>query len=375
MTFWQSRISANAFLGGLIAAFALGAAPDPAAAQPSAESRKVARQIDSDPGYCWSMKTGSDRTVITSEKMRQKVLANPKELEFSSSRTFGVSISFRNAAGQGEFWERVACPPKQTPRDERYVAGQFELAAGILFGHTGNNQNATVDTSFGSSASGSVMDSTNAVGFDARLRYAGEFAGFRVPQDWGARQIAAAARPSVFVGYRFQSYTNAKGELVINFHPTPGNDTFLSYRPDSSHTFYGGVGIPIFGAGVIQGIDAAAIDLYTGYRHVTGDITGSTNETGGGGIVNPLGGKFNQNGWVFGGEFNLRTNVFVVPIILGVGADVAKLDGGTIFNRSSLGFGYNTVLPDRTETTVYGKLAIPFSLPSFNAPPPPPPPP
>ena len=114
----------------------------------------------------------------------------------------------------------------------------------------------------------------------------------------------------MFGGYTFRTYTNEKGQLVLDLHiPTAGNDTFLTYKPDNSHTVFGGVlGIPLVGRNVIPNIDEAAMNLYIGYRHMTGDITGSTNETGGGGIVNPLGGSFSQNGMVFGAELNFRTS-------------------------------------------------------------------
>jgi Porin subfamily len=230
---------------------------------------------------------------------------------------------------------------------------QAGIELGVLFGHTGSNQDATLNTSFGTSNSGSIMDSANNVGFDARIRLPLIDGSFRLPQAQG---------PNVFAGYRFMSYYNEKGELVLNLHPTAGNDTFLRFRPDSSHTFYGGVGIPVFGPNVVPGIDQGMIDLYAGYRHVIGDITGSTNETGGGGGITPLGGKFNQNGWVFGGEFNVRTSALGIPVILGIGVDVAKLDGGSLSNNSvaPLAFNYNTVLPDRTETTIFGKVSVPL---------------
>ena len=190
------------------------------------------------------------------------------------------------------------------------------------------------------------MDSANVVGFDAR---------FVVP--------VAPGGVTMFGGYRFQTYTNEKGQLILNFHiPTPGDDTFLQFKPDNSHTFYGGVGIPVFGRNVIPNIDEAAINLYMGYRHMTGDILGSSNETGGGGTVVPLGGSFSQNGVVFGAELNFRTNAFGYPVIFGAGVDVAKLGGGSFSTNSTLNFNYNVVVQDRTETTGYLRVVVPIQV-------------
>ncbi|HKY86244.1 MAG TPA: tail fiber domain-containing protein [Pseudorhodoplanes sp.] len=323
----------------------LTAAPDPAAAQ----NRKLVQQISLEPGYCWRKKTGSSWTTITPSQLRQRVLANPKDVDIKSFTLWGQSsatVWIGTGDGRGEFWERIPCPEPPKPRDERYVTGQFELAFGILYGHTSIHQDARIDTNFGASGSGETGKSANVVGFDAR---------FGVP--------VAPGGVTIFGGYRFQTYTNAKGQLVLNFHiPTPGDDTFLQFKPDNSHTFYGGVGIPVFGRNVIPNIDEAAINLYIGYRHMTADITGSSNETGGGGTIVPLGGRFSQNGTVFGGELNFRTGAFGYPVIFGAGIDVTKFGGGSFSSNSTLNFNYNVVVQDRTETTGYLRAAVPLCV-------------
>ena len=203
----------------------------------------------------------------------------------------------------------------------------FSFEAGMTFGISSSNQNVNLNTNFDASGTGSAIDSSRAIGFDAR---------FIVPVMPGG--------VNAFAGYTFRTYTNEKGQLVLNLHiPTPGDDTFLQFKPDNSHTFYGGVGIPLIGRNVIPNIDEAAMNLYIGYRHMTADITGSSNETGGGTIV-PLGGRFSQNGTVFGGELNFRTNSFGYPVIFGVSVDVAKLGGGSFSTNSTLNFNYNVVV-------------------------------
>ena len=160
------------------------------------------------------------------------------------------------------------------------------LEVGVTFGRTGSNQNVHLNTNFDASGRGQ----RDGFGACRRLRRALCGSG------------RAGRRNNVRRLYASSTYTNEKGQLVLNFHiPTPGDDTFLQFKPDNSHTFYGGVGIPLVGRNVIPNIDEAAINLYMGYRHMTGDIPGSSNETGGGGTVVPLGGSFSQNGMVFGG--------------------------------------------------------------------------
>ena len=216
----------------------------------------------------------------------------------------------------------------------------------VTFGRTGSNQDVRVDTNFDASGAGSAMDSAKVVGFDAR---------FVVP--------VAPGGVTVFGGYRLPAPTPTRrgNSFSTSTSRPPGDDTFLQFKPDNSHTVYGGVGIPVFGRNVIPNIDEAAMKLYIGYRHMTGDITGSSNETGGGGTVVPLGGSFSQNGVVFGGELNFRTNAFGYPVIFGVGVDVAKLGGGSFSTNSTLNFNYNVVVQDRTETTGYLRVAVPLA--------------
>jgi hypothetical protein len=354
------HVVAGAFLCLLAFGFA-----DPAAAQ---NKKELLAQLKSQAGYCYELAGAGygdpNAKSLQPDAFRRMIMTTKDRIEVSGARV--TIISSRGTT----VWVYVLCGQSQTFLSSRFAyatPGVSGVELGFTFGHTGSNQDARIDTTFGSSGAGSVMDSANTVGFDARVRVAME--GLRVAQDWGARQITEqlhrqASPVSLFAGYRFQSYTNEKGELVISFHPTPGNDTFLRYRPDSSHTFYGGIGfdLGVYAGGAPVSAWFPMVDLYAGYRHVTGDIIGSSNETGGGGGITPLGGGFNQSGLVIGGELNFRTNALGYPIIIGVGADVAFLKGGSISNHSvpPLGFTYTQLIDDRRETTIYGKVAIPF---------------
>lgn len=336
--FSQLRNVASVCAGAFIA---LGAWSGSAVAQ-NLGSSADGTKILADNRICWQENFYFDPRYSQRWPQWRDAAQLRDQIRFSGGIAYwnGNVLTVKTFGGREVRWIRMPCIGDLAPP----VRAGARIEIGITAGISGSNQDLLINTDFDASARGSGMDSTRSVGFDAR---------FRVPTGGGW---------SVFGGYRYTSYTNSKGQLILDFHPTPGADTVLQFSPDHASTFYGGVGIPIVLPNTVPQIDEAALDFFTGYKHTISRMKGYINETGGGGEVNVINFDVRQSGIVFGGELNVQTRPFGVPVVFGIGVEVAKLNGASFGNTSTLNLNYNSIVEDRTEVTVYGRVAIPIVL-------------
>jgi predicted porin len=173
----------------------------------------------------------------------------------------------------------------------------------------------TSPTIAGFVASASFSPEANSDTWDAALRYAGEFGqlriaagiGYRDEGDLGGTSTAGSLSllhvPSgLFITGAYGKVEDAT--VTLDSPLTPATVTFIGVDTDMWHvkggieknfgtfgatTLYGeyadldDVNSSLFGVGIVQGIDAAATDLYLGYRHY--DVDGTKLDAVVGGMV------------------------------------------------------------------------------------------
>ena len=238
------RLAAGS-LGMLCGLLVLTAAPDPAAAQssPANKANKTAlQQLKSERDYCYGPKssifvdwfpvfagTAEKQKSVTPADMRRMVLVTGDRVE-----VIGNEVRFTSAAGVVVCYVYVECNWANYPQYREAMTRYKDTA--FLRPRPGSNSASPRAAPAATRTSISTPTSTRparaarwilaqAVGFDAR---------FIIP--------VAPGGVNVFGGYTFRTYTNEKGQLVLDLHiPTAGNDTFLTYKPDNSHTVFGGV--------------------------------------------------------------------------------------------------------------------------------------
>jgi hypothetical protein len=221
------------------------------------------------------------------------------------------------------------------------------------------------DTSFGRSDELDTSPGLGSASLDAR---------FFIPMN-SSFALVAGGKITTFLGDRAAT-------LEEDDHPTPGNDTFLTYERNGSALVYGGITIPLMQSAASAAFASAKparaarsanaqaivspadrgssvfITLYAGARFEWGRLTLTTNESGGGGVINTF--SKNVSGWAptIGADVDVLlapwSGIAAQPFLrAGVALDFPVT--ATIDGRSTLGFGYHGAIGG-TVPSVTGKI-------------------
>jgi Chaperone of endosialidase len=144
------------------------------------------------------------------------------------------------------------------------------------------------------------------------------------------------------VGAKLRSHGGEAREARFNFHSTPGDDTWLQYRRDSSAMLYAGLPLDVNPSILPGPAYRVVVTPYGGVVLENGTLKFKTDESGGGGSLNVFEQDRTRTGFVVG----LDIDAFMAPFANGmqpfvrIGAQVNFMPEIQGSGQSTLGFDY-----------------------------------
>jgi hypothetical protein len=275
------------------------------------------------------------------------------------------SAADANAQGRRD-GVRTAPSPIQTVsgndlRNVPSARSPIEFLGALEVGVQTGNPIGNLSGTFGAPVSGSASQTNGMVGLD--LRAVADIEVLRGPQ---GTLFGSPARgvtgPGLAFGLRVRTYTDKEGRIQFDVHPTPGDDTFLSYRPEWSVMPY--VGMPVtFWNGPNDTVQRVVITPFVGATIERGELKLTTDESGGGGILNTFQSNKTRTGLTLGLDTDLH---FQNNWFIGLGGEVNFAPSVSGRGTSTGGFDYDFSVGSSTNFTAKVRLGYNLNALSGN---------